>query len=112
MRGFLLLFNKFSLLGLFLLLEMDSRLDLLFFILAVSTHGSKLLSVGFLALRLLLHSKCLAALTLFILKFGLDDISRSPLGLFNLLPRLHFFLLKECNSIGEQLSVFLNAIGS
>jgi hypothetical protein len=110
MSCLLLLVNKPGLLGFLFFLDIDSILNLLFLVITVGTHCCQMLSMGFLANGLLLHSKGLAALTLLVLELRFDDVAGAPLRLLDLLPRLHFLLLEERDSVGEQLRVLLDAI--
>lgn len=110
MSCLLLLVNKPGLLGFLFFLDIDSILNLLFLVITVGTHCCQMLSMGFLANSLLLHSKGLAALTLLVLELRFDDVAGAPLRLLDLLPRLHFLLLEERDSVGEQLRVLLDAI--
>ena len=106
----MLLVNKFGLLGFLFLLEHDRLSNLHLFILTVSAHSSQLLSVHFLSVCLLLHGLSLATRTLLVHHLRLDYVAGAPLRLLDLLPRLHFLLLKERNSVGEQLRILLNAV--
>lgn len=108
MSRLLLLLDELGLLRLLFLLQMNGVLYLLFLVLTVSTHSRQLLSMHFLALCLLLHGKSLAALTLFICELRFDHVGGTPLRLLNLLPRLHFLLLEERDSVCEQLRILLN----
>jgi hypothetical protein len=85
-------------------------LDLLSFNIPLLSHLINLLLVFLLnnlidseGLHLLLNFK-------FVLLLQRNDLSGTLLGLFNFLPRTHLLLLKQSDTVGEQLCVTFNAI--
>lgn len=97
--GFVLLINEFSLFGFLLFVNKYRVLYLFLLHSTLSPHSSKLFSLHFLSLLFFRHHHLLASVSFLVLHLSFDDIASSPLGLFDLLPSLHFFLFQQGDSI-------------
>ncbi len=109
---FVLLSNKLGLLCFFFFMHYNSVLNFLLLSLSLLLHLEDPLAVHLLLLLLHVHLGHLLLLlgVVFLLEF--DDLVGAPLGLLDLFPRFHFFLLQQGDSVGKQLGVSLHTTGS
>lgn len=106
----MLLANELSLLGLFLLMQNDGILNLLFlhFALLFLLHHSMPILCDSLLLHLLLLEFLLHFHIVLLLKLG--DLGCPSLRLLDLLPRFHFFLFQESDPVRQKLGISFDTI--
>jgi len=104
----MLFWYELALLSLFLLMHDDGIFDFLGLYVPLLLHDLNVLSMLFLSLLFFHFILHFLLGTFLILSLQPLNIICSLFSLFNFLPRFHFFLLKQRNSIRKQLSISLN----
>ena len=104
-----LLVDELGLLGFFSLMKKNGLLHATLISHSLSPHGSHVLALSSLPPLVLEDQLLLALCALLVSELGLDNIVGTTLGLLDLLPRFHFLLLQKCDTVRQQLGVFLDA---
>lgn len=101
-----------SLLGFFMSRKENSLLNLPFFILSLLGEQIVVLTLLLLLIALMLQVLYFLLNFFFITPFKVKDVGSTLLGLLDLFPGLHFFLLEQGDSIGKQLRVPVNVLSA
>lgn len=97
--------HDLSLLGFFVLAELDGLLDLRFLVNAFALDQIVLLRDVPLDILLNLAVVYSLAKSVFVATLETQDVCRFFLGLLDLLPRLHLFLLEQGDTVSEELGI-------
>jgi len=108
----ILLSYHFSLFCFFFFLQQKCILNFLLFIITLLGYHIVILAQLSFLFIIKLNIKDFLLDFLFISLFKPSDVISSLLGFFDLLPRFHFFLFEQSDSICQQLSISINIFSS